>query len=71
MIPILKGAALVGASTLASAVALQKLYKVTNFYPPKPVFWFFSGFTAFVIIEAVEHLTGKEILEAGHQLPSS
>ena len=69
MIPILRSAAIVGASTLASAFALQKLYQVTGIYPPEPVFWFFSGFTAYAVIEAVEHLTGKEVLEIGHQLP--
>ena len=43
---ILTDSALTGVATLASAMVLKQLYKVTSFYPPDPVFWFFIGFNA-------------------------
>ena len=62
MMNTVKGAAILGAGTLGAAIALQFLYKVTDFYPPNPVFWFFSGVTAFMLLQGAERLTGKELI---------
>ena len=62
MMNTVKGAAILGASTLGAAIALQQLYKVTDFYPPKPVFWFFSGVTAFLLLEGAERISGKDLV---------
>ena len=43
---MLTDSALTGVATLASGALLTKLYDVTNFHPPSPVFWFFIGFNA-------------------------
>jgi len=73
MLNILRDATVIGVASLASAATLQGLYKVTNFYPPAPVFWFFTGFGAYLGLEALEHLLGKELLleaagSSGHTL---
>lgn len=39
-----------GIATMATGWALQKAYKVTNFYPPAPVFWFAIGASAAVLL---------------------
>jgi hypothetical protein len=51
---ILLNTAVMGVATLASAALLQKGYEITKFYPPKPVFWFFSGFNAHLVISLVK-----------------
>lgn len=51
---ILIKSTIIGATTFGSALLLQKLYKITNFYPPKPVFWFFIGFNANLALELAE-----------------
>ncbi|RJR09561.1 hypothetical protein C4588_04750 [Candidatus Parcubacteria bacterium] len=50
---------IMGGATLVSALALQKLYKVTRFYPPSPVFWFFMGFNAQLAIGL-----GRQLLQS-------
>jgi hypothetical protein len=45
------GATAVGAATLITALGLQKAYKVFDFYPPKPVFYFFTGVLAYVALD--------------------
>jgi len=45
------GTAAVGTATLISALGLQYAYKVTDFYPPKPVFYFATGALAFFAMD--------------------
>ena len=42
----LTDASIAGVTTLATAALLTKIYNVTDFHPPKPVFWFCIGFSA-------------------------
>ena len=65
---LLKDACVVGLSTLVSAAALQLMYRKTKFYPPNPVFWFFTGFSGYLLIEAVEHQLGRELIDTQHLL---
>jgi len=51
---ILIKSTVIGATTLGSALLLKKLYKITNFYPPEPVFWFFMGFNANLVLGLAE-----------------
>lgn len=69
LLGILRDSAVVGVTTLGSAVLLQKWYKATDYYPPDYAFWFFSGVFAYAGIEAIEHLVGSELLDRGHRLP--
>jgi len=45
------GATVLGAGTLGTALGLQYAYKKFDFYPPDPVFYFFTGALAFAILE--------------------
>lgn len=64
MFDLIKDSAIFGIGTLASAALLQTSYEKTGFYPPKAVFWFFTGFGGYLAVEAVEHLIGRELIEA-------
>jgi len=69
---LLKTAAIVGTATLITGAGLQGAYRATNYYPPTPVFYFFTGFLAYLAIEGVEHLSGHELIsDSGHALPTS
>jgi hypothetical protein len=71
MLGILRDAAIIGLGVTASAAALQGMYKVTNFYPPAPIFWFFSGFGGYLAIEAAEHFYFKKELIQETQHPAA
>jgi len=51
-------AAIMGSATLGSALLLQQFYKVANFYPPKPVFWFFMGVNATITLALINYFSG-------------
>lgn len=55
----LKKAAVAGAATLATAWGLQQAYKVTDIYPPEPVFWFAIGATAHLALSALLHSAAR------------
>lgn len=48
---LLLGSAAVGVATLGTASGLQFAYKKFDFYPPKPVFYFFTGALAFAALD--------------------
>ena len=62
---IITDSALTGGATLASAMLLQQLYKTTNFYPPKPVFWFFIGFNAQLAVSIYKRYSTPAPVAAG------
>jgi hypothetical protein len=48
----LEKAVVSGLVTMAAGWALQKAYKVTDIYPPAPVFWFAIGLVSTVAMDA-------------------
>lgn len=70
-IELLKSASIVGVATLITGASLQGAYTVTGFTPPAPIFWFFTGFSAYLAIEGAEHVIGRELItNKGHALSS-
>jgi len=62
---MLADSALTGVATLASGALLTKLYDVTNFHPPSPVFWFFIGFTAQLAVSVYKKSSASASVSAG------
>ena len=52
----LTDASIAGVATLTTAALLTKIYNVTDFHPPKPVFWFFIGFSAKILDDSLGQL---------------
>lgn len=71
ILSIAKGASILGIAAIGTSAFLQWGYKTFDFYPPNAVYIFFTVVFAYGLVEAVEHFSGMELLEAGHALPTS
>jgi hypothetical protein len=71
ILSIAKGASILGIAAIGTSALLKWGYKTFDFYPPDAVYIFFTAALAFGLVEAVEHFSGMELLEAGHALPVS
>lgn len=71
ILSLAKGASILGVAAIGTSALLQKGYQVFDFYPPNAVYIFFTAALAYGLVEAVEHFIGMELLETGHELPTS
>tara|TARA_Y100001935_G_C17052940_1_gene382928 strand:+ start:152 stop:370 length:219 start_codon:yes stop_codon:yes gene_type:complete len=71
ILSIVKGASILGVAAIGTSAVLQWGYRTFDFYPPNAVYVFFTAALAYGLVEAVEHFSGKELLETGHELPTS